>query len=112
MEPLRDNLDYGEKGHRPQDYTEDEIRDLAKSMSVASRNKIAAKLVSLAKRVLGAPKLESGDKVKDSVTKVTGWVSEKKGNLYFVSVSRKDDDTGYWQDPKNLKLVEKADAEW
>jgi hypothetical protein len=34
-QPLRDGPDYGEKGHRPQDFTEDELVDLARQLAAA-----------------------------------------------------------------------------
>ena len=33
MQPLRNQPDYGEKGHRPQDFTEDELLEMAKKMA-------------------------------------------------------------------------------
>ena len=49
MEPLRNQEDYGEKGHRPQDFTEDELVQMAKELSIMAKEMLAARPKDLLK---------------------------------------------------------------
>jgi hypothetical protein len=80
-----------------------------------NRELIAKELIRIG-RELKSSEFNEGDKVTDKAVGGNRWISESKSlggkKLYFLSVNRNNDDTGYWQEARNLKLTKKSDATW
>jgi len=90
MEPLRSRPDYGEKGHRPQDYSDADLLDLARKLAREAANLVNPYLNTPPTKLKRDLESESDPKKKRQMQQALGaWRTTTPGPFWKTQTAKR-----------------------